>query len=185
MLLSSLLPDSPTTCTKTITVTCKITTTQNDSRSEISMEVSISTEVFWDVMPHTFTFGYQHFIWNWCLYLQERSSLFLLNTGTHLTNYMASHPIRLSSWLKMKSARSWVTTLEEFDVSVIAKLLPLKGPGWSVKEIKCNNTQTPQFINNQSQTSAWTYYIRGSYRKSWATFFCMRTGNSRRRRVWW
>ena len=27
--------------------------------------------------------------------------------------------------------------------------------------------------------------IRGSYRKSWATFFCMRTGNSRRRRVWW
>ena len=56
--------------------------------------------------------------------------------------------------------------LEEFDVSVIAKLLPLKGPGWSVKEIKCNNTQTPQFINNQSQTSAWTYYIRGSYRKS-------------------
>ena len=28
-------------------------------------------------------------------------------------------------------------------------------------------------------------YIRGSYRKSWATFFCMRTGNSRRRRVRW
>ena len=25
----------------------------------------------------------------------------------------------------------------------------------------------------------------GSYRKSWATFFCMQTGNSRRRRVWW
>ena len=26
-------------------------------------------------------------------------------------------------------------------------------------------------------------YIRESYRKSWATIFCMRTGNSRRRRV--
>jgi len=26
-------------------------------------------------------------------------------------------------------------------------------------------------------------YLRGSYRKSWATFFCMRTGKSRRRRV--
>ena len=30
----------------------------------------------------------------------------------------------------------------------------------------------------------WTN-IRGSYRKSWATFFCMQTGNSRWRRVWW
>ena len=28
-------------------------------------------------------------------------------------------------------------------------------------------------------------HIRGSYRKSWATFFCMRTGSSRRRRVLW
>ena len=28
-------------------------------------------------------------------------------------------------------------------------------------------------------------YVGGSYRKSWATFFCMRTGNSRRRRVRW
>ena len=27
--------------------------------------------------------------------------------------------------------------------------------------------------------------VRGSYRKPWATFFCMRTGNSRRRRVRW
>ena len=27
--------------------------------------------------------------------------------------------------------------------------------------------------------------IRGLYRKSWATFFCMRTDNSRRRRVRW
>jgi len=28
-------------------------------------------------------------------------------------------------------------------------------------------------------------YLQGLYRKSWATFFCMRTGNSRWRRVWW
>ena len=35
-------------------------------------------------------------------------------------------------------------------------------------------------------TQHYEYYIRGSYRKSWATFFfCMRTGNSRRRRVQW
>ena len=29
------------------------------------------------------------------------------------------------------------------------------------------------------------FQIRGSYRKSWETFLCMRTGNSRRRRVRW
>ena len=38
----------------------------------------------------------------------------------------------------------------------------------------------PKSTNIHSQ-----YVIRGSYRKSWATFFCMRNGNSRRRRVRW
>ena len=34
-----------------------------------------------------------------------------------------------------------------------------------------------------SRTTRLMDKLRGPYRKSWATFFCMRTGNSRRRRV--
>jgi hypothetical protein len=53
------------------------------------------------------------------------------------------------SWLKWIQRDRVSLPLRSYDISVIAKILPLKGPGWSVKEIKFNNTQTPHFINYQ------------------------------------
>ena len=49
------------------------------------------------------------------------------------------------------------------------------------------STPTAPFLKEpvQCYSRVNIYVIRGSYRKSWATFFCMRTGNSRRRRVRW
>ena len=66
-----------------------------------------------------------------------------------------------------------------------ATTLPKCCWGWTQKVSETCRVLLQLLINILPSCITLVLYIRGLYRKSWATFFCKRTGNSRRRRVWW
>ena len=117
--------------------------------------------------------------------------------------YLAGNPDRIISLVRVRN--SWISVLYAFhNVPNVSWGFPSSRIWHRVTglffprcfEMKCwYHLQTsiwPGSIRNHADQSPatrcsasedWRPQLRGSYRKSWATFFCMRTGNSRRRRV--